>query len=363
MPNGTQINDMQAEPVVQPAMQNPAEGQDASTMNVQMDSGLIDEGVAGAENSTETPASTGNDSMLDAKNAFAALLSKEGNVQPNEPTQPNEPVQPQNASLNTDLPDISSVLPNGGTEPQNGMPVMPELSEIIKDAVAQGMRQGIISDSSIPDVANALTPEPTSEPEYDEEFEMPDFESDEFYAQFTDNPGKTMADLAQRAADQREKVLLQKLKPLLDQSEQMMANQKIQEAIQQFATQGITDLADYKDDMVAIIRENGYPTDEVNSYNLAYGKAKSSRLEALNAELRATQGRTLADYMDDEESISQMAQNEKVKQQVIQEYLSGLSNGKSPQVISDGAGVSPAAIKPTKASNFREASEMFRKLF
>ena len=114
--------------------------------------------------------------------------------------------------------------------------------------------------------------------------------------------------------------------------------------------------------MLRFLKSGDYAMDDPEAYEKAYNSAKINKLEALNRQLAETQGRTLADYMKDESSLGQMAQNDQVKKMVIEEYLKELSGGGKPQVINDSTGNHPSAISSSKAGSIDEAAKMFKKM-
>lgn len=351
---------------------------------------LIDDVTgSGIDPNTGQPYSNENNSnpMESARNAFAQAFANAQNPAPAAPAQapPPPPAPPQVPSATPPMgqPPMGQVPPAVGSNPP--MPSQADIQSMAMNAINQAVASGQIPDTTANDMAaNANygmppaedmgnpTPNPMegvngqipTTPEGMEidtvvTNEIPDINSDEFFERFTDNPGEAIMDIANAIAANKVGELTQQIQPLIDESNKVQFRNKVQDAIRDFSMNGHEDFPQYREDMVAYLNESNLPMDDPTSYERAYDKARISSLERMNQQLTETQGRTLADYMSDDDSISQMSQNDKVRERVINDYLNQLSNGESPQVITDSAGNSPVASEPKRASSMKDAGKMF----
>jgi len=189
----------------------------------------------------------------------------------------------------------------------------------------------------------------------DNEINMDD---DEFMEKFTENPVKAVMELADKIADKKatEQVmsLVEKMKPLLDQSEQMMFQNKVKETIAEFMSdEEYSDAQNYFPQMAEIIKNQNLPQDDVNTFKNVY---KDVALR----DLRANKGKSLEDYMSDDAEISKIINNPKVQEMVIKDYLNKISSGAKPQVITNNGSSTPIATPPNEFKTFEDARKAFR---
>lgn len=382
---GNQINNMvnnAAPQAVMPAgamnavpggMQDAAASADTTqqmqNMNVQPSGGgLIDDVANGNAQNMNPPLQ--NNSLDDAKNAFSQMLAGM-NTDDNTAAQP-EMAQPaagegtdQAAEKSEAYPGVIPVQPDANPQ----MPFsMDDITARIQEAVQNAVENGQLADLSQNDLAaQAMSSAPqedlsVEEAPAEEAIQVPDIQSDEFYEKFAENPGQAIMEIASALSEEKIRGLTEKLQPLMEQSEVIRKNQNIRDAIKQFAQDGHEDFAEYKDGMLEILKNGEYAMDDPSAYERAYSRAKIDKLQALNDELTRTQGRTLADYMSDDEALGQMAGNEKLRKMVIEDYLKGLSQGEKPQMITGSTGNYPSATLSTKASSIDDAARMFKKM-
>jgi hypothetical protein len=227
----------------------------------------------------------------------------------------------------------------------------------------EAIKQSIISEiQSLKQQNAANNPASPEDPQAEEGSEGPkneiDMDDDEFMEQFSENPVKAVVELANKIADQKVSAeimsLAEKVKSLLEQSEQIAFQNKVKDTLAEFAN-----MEDYKDadkyfpEMAQIIREKGLPQDDINSFISTY---KDVALK----DLKANQGKSLDDYLTDDNHIPTITSNPKIREQVIREYLQEIANGGKPAVITSGGSASPAATPPTQINSFEEARKAFR---
>ncbi len=346
-----------------------AEGsvQQMNNVNVQPSGeGLIDDVANGNMQNTNQPLH--NNSLDDAKNAFSRMLAgmdTEGDTAA-QPTAGEGDKEVQAVLNNEAYPGVIPVQPEGNPHAPFSMD---DITEKIQEAVQNAVANGQLADLSQNDLAAQamnFTPQDdlaAAEANPAEEAVLvPDIQSEEFYEKFTENPGQAIMEIASALSEEKIRGLTQKLQPLMEQSEVIRKNQNIRDAIKQFAQDGHEDFADYKDGMLEILKNGEYAMDDPSAYEKAYSRAKIDKLQALNDELSRTQGRTLADYMSDDDALEQMAENEKLRKMVIEDYLKGLSQGEKPQMITGSTGNYPSAAHSTKASSIDDAARMFKKM-
>jgi hypothetical protein len=113
------------------------------------------------------------------------------------------------------------------------------------------------------------------------------------------------------------------------------------------------DAQKYFPQMAQIIREKGLPQDDVNTYVNTY---KDVALQ----DLRSKQGKSLDDYLADDNEVSKVIDNPKIRDAVIEQYLRQIQSGAKPQVITGGGNSTPAATPPTDIRTFADAQKAFK---
>ena len=280
-------------------------------------------------------------------------------------------IQNNEMVMNKDGDQAAEKIPEGNSNPmetmqQNFVPTfnMDEISSRIEAAIQNAVKNGQLQDLSSNDMATSVRndEEIVGNDDEGEEIKLPDIESDEFFDKFTENPGAAIMEIANAQSAMKMKELMQTLQPIMKQNEIVKHNQNVRDAIRLFSENGHEDFPEYKDDMISFLKSGDYKMDDPEAYEKAYNHAKINKLEQLNRQLAETQGRTLADYMNDDNSLNEMANNEKVRDMVINEYLRGLSEGGKPQVISGESGNRMVASGRTKIDSINDAGKLFKKM-
>lgn len=355
---------------------------------------LIDDVTgSGIDPNTNQPISQNSGNPMEsARNTFAQAFANTQNTNPGQPAATAPPAPPQQtappmppAAPPQQPPMIPPAGMNPPATPNAQMPDQNMIRQMAETAVNQAVANGQLPDLTANDIAananygmpnvvdagnaapnpmegvNGMTPDTPEGMEVDTVVTngMPDINSDEFFERFTDNPGQAIMDIANAIAADKIGELTQQIQPLVDESNRVQFRNRVQDAIKNFTANGHEDFPQYREEMVAFLDGSDLPMDDPASYERAYDKAKISSLERMNQELTRTQGRTLADYMSDDDAVGQMSQNDRVRERVINDYLNRLSNGESPQVITDSAGNAPTATEPKRAGTLKDAGKMF----
>ncbi len=293
--------------------------------------------------------------MKSAKEAFAQMLQQAEAGETPEDT----PSMSQNPAVSdVDVPE--TIAPGEGAEAVPAEPAPQEsrsIEDIVSEAVQKILTQG--QDGQTELEAESETEAPDNTPD---ELVIPDINSDEFYEQFTENPGAAIQSIADAMAEQKLREFKAQIQPLIDQSDQMREQQKATDAIRRFAENGYDDFNDYKDDIVNFMNERGLAIDDPRSYESAYNFSKARKLQAQNDELKQLNSKTLDDYLNDQDSIDKMSTNDQVKKLVIEKYLKSLKDGQSPQVITGGSGHSPNASSGKDIGSIKEAGRLFSQM-
>jgi len=289
--------------------------------------------------------------IKNARQAFADMLAGAGQNPGDDRIDP---------SVTTSVENNPNVIPSMPEEIAPGEGKMPEISASREEDVSKIIRDTL---SEILGSGQAI-PQPESEAESEpnvtagpQDIVVPDINSDDFYEKFTENPGQAILDVAEALSEKKVRGLTDRLKPFLDESDRMNRQQKATDAIRQFAENGHDDFEDYRDDIINYLRDRQLATDDPTSYEHAYNHAKASRFDQMrNAPA------SLDDYFADPESVKKMAGNDQLKKMIIAEYLNGLNNGQSPQVISGGSSSSPNATGKNSINSIKQAGKMWQQM-
>ena len=181
---------------------------------------------------------------------------------------------------------------------------------------------------------------------------------DDFMEEFSMNPVKAVMDLANKIADQKVSSeimrLGEKIQPLLDESEKISYQNKVKDTIGQFiSNEDFKDASEFFPQMAQMIREKGLPQDNIDTYINTY------RDVALQ-HARANRGKTLDEYLSDDNEIAKIVENPKIQDAIIERYLQSIHNGGKPQVITSGGNVTPVATPPTEIKTFEQAHKAFK---
>lgn len=280
-------------------------------------------------------------------------------------------------------PDIGEILNdqegNLDNPAEGGAVVGSDIPPVVETSPAQAQPVTPENNLSLDEIKNAILSEiralqPQAAPPQEGQGEILageqapeiDITDDAFMEEFGENPVEAVKKLADRIADQKVaaqmSALSDKMKPLLDQSEQIAFQQKVRETLSEFA--GNPDYADaekYFPQMAAIMKESGLPQDNVGSYETAYLKAALQDARTALTNQPQNQGKTLEEYLADENSVSQITANPQIQKAIIEGYLNEIAAGGKPQVITSGGSASPVATPPTKINSLEEAGKAFRK--
>lgn len=263
------------------------------------------------------------------------------------------------AAQNTDIPGTTPAI-DGNAAIISETPVAENNTaatlEAIRDSILseiQSLKQDTVT--STEDVDDSWIDEVI--PEISEE--GIEIDNDAFMEEFSENPVQAVTNLANKLADQKVKqemlVLTEKMKPLLDKSEELAFEESVKAVVSEFASkEEFADAESFYPKMAEIINAKGLPKDDINTYISAY---KDAALEAA----RAGQGKSLDDYMADENEFSKITSDPKVREAIINQYLKELASGQKPQVITGGSTIQPAATPPTEFKTFADAKNAFRK--
>lgn len=294
-----------------------------------------------------TDDSGGDNPLLDimgAGNAFLSSLNEvEANPEPasEEATQETDPGtepqggDPSNLQGNPEDKGFQPILENlGGDKPQPQ--VTPDNLESLKSDILSGLK-----DIIQPTQGEQPPAEQQEEPEKE-------IDPDEFMEKFSENPVQAIQELANAIADKKVAAemgaLTQKLAPVLKQSEDIENRNKVAQTISDFLSSNEFEDADqYYQPMVDYINGKGLSPNDVSSYREAYHAAKSNTLST---------NKPLEQYLSDDESVSKIIQDPKIKDQIIAEYLQGIAQGNKPTVITNG---NPAATPKTEVNSFKDA--------
>lgn len=161
-----------------------------------------------------------------------------------------------------------------------------------------------------------------------------------------DNP---MAFLEKYGEDIKTKLTAEfdsRLKPYEEQAQNAQKSQQIAEALAQFKTDN-PDFDDHLDLISEYVAQRPHREEDPDFLADAYNYAKAKKAQAPN----------------DDEFISKAAQDDRVKQQVINEYLKNIRGGQPPAIISN-VGATPVITPPNDTpKNFKDAGKMARQMF
>jgi hypothetical protein len=244
----------------------------------------------------------------------------------------------------SDLPPAVAPEELPSTGPVVQSPVDPAL---ISDAIKEGF-QSIKQDlapQSLPVTPEVEPPAPVPEPPV-----FPDSES--FLEEFANNPVETVAKLAENIAqkkiDEYKRNTEQELAPMREAAQAQAKTAAVKNAmVGFFANPEFSDAGEMGDDIINTIRQNGMPPDDPISYERAYNKVKIGRL---------SQNKPLDAYLSDEESLSKLMSDPRVRDPLITKYLQEVASGTKPAVISQGN--LPNATPPKTPQTLDEAGRM-----
>ena len=298
---------------------------------------------------TDTNGKPFANTLKSAKEAFAQMLQQAENGETPEQT----PSMSGNPAV-TEVTQPETIQPGEGDNAEPEAEGAPTEQKSIESIVSEAVNR-ILGQNGQPE-SEAESEE--NNPEADE-IQIPDINSDEFYEQFTENPGAAIQSIADAMAEQKLRDFKSQIQPLIEQSDQLRQQQRATDAIRKFAENGYEDFNEYRDDIVKFMQDRNLAIDDPANYENAYNYSKARKLQAVNDQLKQNQSKTLADYFGDADALSQMSANDQVKKMVIEQYLKSLKDGQSPQVITGGPGSSPNASPKNEISSIKEAGRLF----
>lgn len=188
---------------------------------------------------------------------------------------------------------------------------------------------------------------------------------DEFMERFAEDPVAAVTDLANSIADKKVSDQMmeftEKMQPFIQESEKIAFQNVVTETLAEFVSnEEYADADKYFPEMAKIIKEQNLPQDDVSTYENLYNKLSRADLKSQMASQDAAP-KSLEDYLADENEVSKIVADPKIKEAVISGYLQEIANGGAPQVISSGGSVQPAATPPTQFKSVKEAGAAFGK--
>ena len=285
--------------------------------------------------------------------------------------------------------EAESTPPEGSAEPEvlaaeeaSGMPAaeqapgaeaMPEqdipASTPPVDSEKQEMRNTI---SALLDIVKqnqaekaAQANEPAAVEEVQEEVvEEEPFDEEKFNEEFYANPAGYIRNLAEQIADknvsERLSGLQDELAPLLDESKAAQHRESVKKVLGEFLD-ATPDANDYFEDIARYINDNNLSAEDPRSYKDAYMESKMNSQNNLIEQLRqanAEGGKTLDDYLSDNDSVQRIIMDDNIKSKVIENYLKELQEGGRPATISNSGTQIPGTPAKTAAS-MEDARNLF----
>lgn len=183
--------------------------------------------------------------------------------------------------------------------------------------------------------------------------------SEEFMQKYLENPLEAITDLANiiaadKVANQMEE-LKKQLSPVMEQAQQIEKNNQVRQVLTEFMTSPeFADAGDFQNEIADFVKNNQLPKDDINSYKEAYWRAKVNSLQN-------SAGKTLEEYLNDEDSVNQIAGNENIKNKIIEDYLKGVAQGQKPITLGADS-YSPTANPATSLNSLDDAGAALSKI-
>ena len=150
------------------------------------------------------------------------------------------------------------------------------------------------------------------------------------------------------AQGQMRREIANQLKPMLDQQQKHLKVRLIDQAWKSFASEH-ADVNELMDDIRAEIAASPMLADSENGLEAAYHMVRSKRYTPEKA------------MMEDDAFVARAAENPKIRERVIEEYLKSVSRGdEAPASVGSGGSAVPAGRKPI--NTLEEANKAFRKM-
>ena len=162
-------------------------------------------------------------------------------------------------------------------------------------------------------------------------------QNDEFLNEFYENPMGKITELAKQIADQQ-------LQPIMQERQQEQQRQHFDQTISEFEKTH-PDFNDYVESVIEKLQTNPEISNSPKALELAYKLAKADSLEKAP--------HSVDDLLADESNMEKLLQNETLRDRILQDHMSNVSNKRPPQGIREGSsgqaplhgGESPTTLK------------------
>lgn len=266
-----------------------------------------------------------------------------------------EPAAAEGTPLGVDvMPEASAA------EPEPAAPVNPEYAPQQTEPAPYEPAPETVEKAVENSMNNVTVPAQAGIVEEPEE-EVPDFSSEAFMDEFYDNPAGAVEKAANAIANKKINEIKKDLKPLLEQSRATQQRNQARQVIGDFLNNN-ADASEYFEDMSKYIQDNQLNPMDPRTYSDAYRVSKLGRQGERIKELEAAQAqgnRTLDDYLNDEQSLAAILNNDTVKGKVIEQYLKSLADGAKPTTIGQAGAGQPSATPINRATTMSEAKKRF----
>jgi len=188
---------------------------------------------------------------------------------------------------------------------------------------------------------------------------------DEFMERFAEDPVAAVTELANSIADKKVSSQMmeftEKMQPFIQESEKIAFQNVVTNTLAEFVSnEEYADADKYFPEMAKIIKAQNLPQDDISTYTNLYNKLSRADLKS-QLESQQAAPKSLEDYLADENEVSKIVADPKIRESVISGYLQEIANGGKPQVISSGGSVQPAATPATQFKSVKEAGAAFGK--
>ncbi len=166
-------------------------------------------------------------------------------------------------------------------------------------------------------------------------------QSEEWLEQFYEEPMSQVEALA-------EKIVNQKMEPILKEREAFHQQQAVQENIEQFKKKH-PDMEEFSQDMIQIFNERPELETHPHALEFAYKMAKGQRYD--------TVPKTLDDYMKDEDAINKLLEQPEIKKKMVQKLMNEKQD--SPPVMGTGGNATgnAALANPNEITDLRQGTK------
>lgn len=185
------------------------------------------------------------------------------------------------------------------------------------------------------------------QPQVQEPQLTPEEANEQMMNKFYENPSQFFNEIKEQAKQE----LMQQIAPIQEQYQMQQEQQRWNQAVNDFASQH-QDFAQWQPAMADIMNSNPHISGLPNSLEVAYAMAKGQNYQDPNA------------ILQDQNFVKQnILGNQDIKNQIIQEYLQSLNQGKqAPQVISGQVNGAMPMTPENKPTNMQEAKNIALKM-